>query len=218
MTPARPRRHPSARGTQSLREALSASMRRLHARGWAEGTGGNFSVVATREPLRLLMAPSGVDKGMVEPAALIEVDGEGCVVAGAGRASAEFFLHRTFVLERGAGAVLHTHSVTASVLSLAAVQAGAIHIGGLEMLKGLSGVTTHEHVERIPVLPNTQHMAACARTVAVTLAEWPDAHAVLLAGHGLYTWGVDLVEAERHVQILEFLLEVHWRQRLLAPG
>lgn len=202
--------------TQSLREALVASMRRLHARGWAEGTGGNFSVVASRDPLRLLMAPSGVDKGLVEPAALIEVDAQGEIVAGTGRTSAEFLLHRAFVLKRGAGAVLHTHSVTASVLSLLAVEAGTLRITGLEMLKGLSGVATHEHVEHIPVLPNMQDMALCAQAVTDILDATPAAHAVLLGGHGLYTWGVDLAEAERHVQILEFLLEVSWRQRLLA--
>jgi methylthioribulose-1-phosphate dehydratase len=102
------------------------------------------------------------------------------------------------------------------VLSLAALEAGSIAIGGLEMLKGLAGVHTHEHVEHIPVLPNMQDMTACAERVAATLEAWPAAHAVLLAGHGLYTWGTDLAEAERHVQILEFLLEVVWRQRLLG--
>ncbi len=200
------------------RVALIAAMRRLHARGWAEGTGGNFSLVTRREPLRLLMAPSGVDKGLVEADALIEVDEGGQVLSGDGRTSAEFLLHLAFVHARGAGAVLHTHSVTATVLSLAALDAGSIHVGGLEMLKGLSGVTTHEHHEYIPVLPNTQDMDACAGMVAATLTAWPAAHAVLLAGHGLYTWGTDLAEAERHAQILEFLLEVQWRQRLLGSG
>jgi methylthioribulose-1-phosphate dehydratase len=200
------------------RDALVATMRRLHARGWAEGTGGNFSLVLGRDPLRLLMAPSGVDKGLVEPHALIEVDDAGQVSNGDGRASAEFLLHRVFVRERGAGAVLHTHSVTATVVSLAAAEAGAVHLSGLEMLKGLSGVSTHEHIERIPVLPNTQDMATCAEAVAALLSREPAIHAVLLAGHGLYTWGRDLAEAERHVQILEFLLAVHWQQRLLAGG
>jgi methylthioribulose-1-phosphate dehydratase len=36
---------------------------------------------------------------------------------------------------------------------------------------------------------------------------------LLLRGHGLYTWGSDLAEAKRHVEILEFLLEVVGRMR-----
>jgi methylthioribulose-1-phosphate dehydratase len=31
---------------------------------------------------------------------------------------------------------------------------------------------------------------------------------LLLKAHGLYTWGADVAEARRHVEILEFLLEV----------
>ena len=31
---------------------------------------------------------------------------------------------------------------------------------------------------------------------------------MLVAGHGLYTWGRDLAEAERHVEVFEFLFEV----------
>lgn len=37
-------------------------MTAIHRRGWCDGTGGNFSCVKQRQPLQLLMAPSGVDK------------------------------------------------------------------------------------------------------------------------------------------------------------
>ena len=37
-------------------------------------------------------------------------------------------------------------------------------------------------------------------------------HAFLLRRHGLYTWGATLAEAERHVEILEFLLEAAGRK------
>ena len=54
--------------------ALITTMRALHRRGWCDGTGGNFSVVTEREPLQLLMAPSGVDKGAVTESDLIVVN------------------------------------------------------------------------------------------------------------------------------------------------
>jgi len=38
-------------------------------------------------------------------------------------------------------------------------------------------------------------------------------HGFLLRRHGLYTWGEDLAQAKRHLEILEFLLEVIGRTR-----
>ena len=84
------------------------------------------------------------------------------------------------------------------------------------MLKGLSGVTSHEHREWIPIIDNDQQMARLAARVGAALEEFSDAHAFLLRRHGLYTWGDTLADAERHVEILEFLFEVIGRTRLLA--
>jgi methylthioribulose-1-phosphate dehydratase len=80
------------------------------------------------------------------------------------------------------------------------------------MLKGLSGVTTHEHRVWVPILGNDQDMARLASQVRSLLAEQPGAQAFLLRGHGLYTWGRSIGEAERHVEILEFLFEVTGRR------
>ncbi len=80
------------------------------------------------------------------------------------------------------------------------------------MLKGLRGVCTHEHEEWLPIIENSQDMARLSRCVEERLQEHPDAHGFLLRRHGLYTWGTDLGEAKRHVEILEFLLEVTGRQ------
>jgi methylthioribulose-1-phosphate dehydratase len=43
-----------------------------------------------------------------------------------------------------------------------------------------------------------------------------DAHGFLIRSHGLYTWGRDLAEANRQLEILEFLLEVTARKRGMA--
>ena len=58
------------------------------------------------------------------------------------------------------------------------------------------------------MLENDQDMTRLAGRLRDALAASPAAHAVLLSGHGLYTWGRTIAEAERHVEILEFLLEV----------
>lgn len=80
------------------------------------------------------------------------------------------------------------------------------------MLKGLDGVSTHEHREWIPIVENDQDMERLAGVVRDLLAREPQAHAFLLRGHGLYTWGPDVATAERHVEILEFLLEAIGRR------
>jgi methylthioribulose-1-phosphate dehydratase len=88
-----------------------------------------------------------------------------------------------------------------------------VAIEGYEMLKGLSGIRTHEHREWVPVVANTQDYDVLSREIAGALSLNPAAHGVLLSGHGLYTWGEDLAEARRHVEILEFLFEVEGRRR-----
>ncbi len=75
------------------------------------------------------------------------------------------------------------------------------------MLKGLAGVTTHEHGEWLPIINNSQDMRELAASIRTVLAEQPDAHGFLLHKHGLYSWGKDLPAARRHIEILEFLLE-----------
>jgi hypothetical protein len=84
----------AASQTAELAQQLSATMAAIHRRGWCDGTGGNFSCVLRWQPLELLMAPSGVDKGSVAPEQLIVVDAAGAVLKGTGRASAETALLR----------------------------------------------------------------------------------------------------------------------------
>jgi methylthioribulose-1-phosphate dehydratase len=184
--------------------------RRLERRGWALGTSGNFSAVVSTDPLLLAITASGLDKSALTGDDVVEVDDAARVVAGRGRPSAETHLHLAVVRARGAGAVMHTHSVWTTLLS--GRHADGFAIEGFEMLKGLSGVTTHEHREWVPIVENAQEMPQLAARVEALLRERPEVHAFLLRRHGLYTWGNDLAEAVRHVEILEFLFEVLGRE------
>src|SRR4029079_2432397 len=123
------------------------------------------------------------------------------------RPSAEPLLHVEIARARGAAAVLHTHSVWSTILSDRHASAGGVGIEGYEMLKGLEGVSTHEHQEWIPILENDQDMTRLAGRLRHVLAEHADCHAFLLRRHGMYTWGETLPQAVRHVEIVEFLLE-----------
>jgi len=188
-------------------DALIGAGRRFHARGWVLGTSGNFSVVTSRDPLHLAITASSVDKGALEPSHILDIDETCAVHGGSGNPSAETLLHFEIVRRRGAGAVLHTHSVWSTVLSDSHGLDHGLAIEGYEMLKGLDGVRTHEHREWVPIVPNDQDMTRLAQVVGRTLDDHPSAHAILLQRHGIYTWGATLADAVRHVEILEFLLE-----------
>ena len=199
--------------TTALAKALCGAMGEIHRRGWCDGTGGNFSCVLEADPVRLLMAPSGVDKGSVAPIDLIQVNREGHVVLGSGKASAETALHLEIVKTCGAGAVLHTHSQAGTLLSQWACGQGRLELSGLEMLKGLDGIKTHSCSVDVPVLANNQNLTELSSQANPLLSDAP--HGLLIAGHGLYAWGRNLGSAMRHLEILEFLLEQRWRQLLL---
>jgi methylthioribulose-1-phosphate dehydratase len=186
---------------------------RFDSRGWVLGTSGNFSIVIDEAPLRLAITRSGTQKGDLTAGDILEVDAEGTSIGTtAGMPSAETRLHLEVIHARPAAAVLHTHSIWSTLLSDRLAARGGVEIKGYEMLKGLAKVTTHDHREWIPIVENDQDMARLAETVAAALKTSPDCHAFLLRRHGLYTWGATVPEAVRHVEIIEFLLEIVGRK------
>ena len=193
-----------------LASALCDVGKTCYARGWALGTGGNFSAVLSTNPLRLAITPSGADKGSLVPSQILEVDQRGRA-AGNQRASFEARLHLAIAGAAGAGAVVHTHSVPATLLSERLAGQRGLTIEGYEMLKGLEGITTHEHREWVPILENSQDMAALADRVEQLVRIHPAIHGFLLRGHGLYTWGKTIADARRHLEVFEFLFEVEER-------
>ena len=198
---------------QELREQLTRTIADLHGRRWCEGTGGNFSVVVQQDPIHLLMAPSGVNKGQMEPAQLVIVDEQQNVIQGQGRASAETTLHIEIIRTLQCRAVLHTHSVDATVLSDHCAKQSTIRLEGWEMLKGLKGITTHDTLIDIPIVANNQNMRELSESIQPYLNTNPPG--ILVAGHGLYAWGDSLAEAQRHVEILEFLFSTVLQKKLL---
>jgi methylthioribulose-1-phosphate dehydratase len=198
----------------SVADLLIEAGRDFYGRGWMLGTSGNLSARFASEPLRLAITASGAPKGALTPNHILQIDESGNVTHGAGRPSDETRLHLTVLRSRQAGAVLHTHSVWSTLLSDAFANEGSLLIEGFEMLKGLAGVSTHEHAESVPIIENSQDMEALSLALEATLKKYPEAHGVMLRRHGLYTWGRDLPEARRHVEILEFLLEVIGRTHL----
>jgi methylthioribulose-1-phosphate dehydratase len=182
----------------------------FYQRGWSVGTSSNYSVVLSRDPMRLLITASGKDKGRLQASDFVIVSEMGRALDAADpKPSAETLLHVVAAEMPDVGAILHTHSVWATILSDFYHQDGGLFIEGYEMLKGLAGVTTHEHRQWVEIFENTQDMPDLAMRLRRRLDDPinPIQHGFLLRRHGLYAWGRDLDEARRHVEIFEFLLE-----------
>jgi methylthioribulose-1-phosphate dehydratase len=189
--------------------------------GWSRGTSSNYSIVLNRDPFRLLLTASGKDKRRLKSTDFVVVDDTGRPVAATDeRPSAETGLHLVLGRQSGVGSVLHTHSVWGTLLSELYSSAGGFHIEGYEMLKGLTGVKSHEHREWVPIFPNTQDIPSLGQAIAKRLLDPVHTltYGFLIRGHGLYTWGRDVDQARQHVEIFEFLFEVVARRLSLEAA
>lgn len=192
---------------------LAEAGREFYRRGWVLGTSGNFSMLLARRPLRISVTASGIEKGNLDETNFLELDDDAEILQGFGKPSAETLLHLCIYRHvPRARSILHTHSVWGTILSDQFYESGFIEIEGYEMLKGLSGVTTHEHRERVPIVDNSQDYVALSHVIENVLRENPECHGIYLRRHGLYTWGETVADAKRHVEIFEFLFEVLGRQ------
>jgi methylthioribulose-1-phosphate dehydratase len=176
--------------------------RRMDQRGWVPATAGNISVRIESE--RIAITSSGGHKGFLTPASVIEVDGGGRIVTPGALSSAETLLHcQIYRAFPDAGAVLHGHSVAATVLSLETT-ADALPFQGYELQKIFAGQTTHEAALSLPIVDNDQDIARLAAALAPRLPE--AAMGYLIRGHGVYVWAPDMDLALARLEGLEFLL------------
>jgi len=194
-------------------DQLVAACHWIGAKGWAPATGGNMSV---REDARFcLLSESGKDKGSLTRDDFIQVEIATNRAPSGRKPSAETGLHTLiYRLFPEAGAVLHTHTVNATVLSRAE-KGSALRLAGYEMQKSLAGQRSHLDAVAIPLFDNDQDIDALARRIEAYAAETPFRYGFLLRGHGLTCWGQDVNEARRHLEGLEFLFECERQRRLL---
>ena len=194
-------------------EELADAGQEFYRRGWVLGTSGNFSALLARNPLRVCVTASGLEKGKLDETNFLELDDDAEILQGFGKPSAETLIHLTiYRFLPKARSILHTHSVWGTILSDHFFEQGAIEIEGYEMLKGLAGIKTHEHRERVPIVENSQDYVALAHVIENVIRDNDNIHGIYLRRHGLYTWGETVTEARRHVEIFEFLFEVLGRQ------
>ncbi|SDD93704.1 methylthioribulose 1-phosphate dehydratase [Actinokineospora iranica] len=182
--------------------ALAAEAARYTAMGWMRGTSGNLSVTLDHDPLRLVVTASGLDKGELSAADVVVVDAAGEALPDQlQRPSAEAGLHARIAAVAGAGAVVHLHML-APVIA-AERWPGGIELRDLEMLKGF-GRAAHDDLVTIPVIPNSQDMRVLGDAFEAGFD--PATPALVVARHGVYVWGEDLMAARHRAECLEWLL------------
>jgi methylthioribulose-1-phosphate dehydratase len=193
---------------QDLATQLAEAGRRMDARNWVPGSAGNVS--ARIDGKSIAVTCTGVHKGRLTKADIIAVDYAGQALAEGPKPSAETLLHcQLYRLFPPVGAVLHGHSVAATVLSMR----GAITFSNYEVLKAF-GFATHELDVALPVFENDQDMARLAAYIEPLLVRDPPIGYVI-AGHGVYAWGTSVEHAYWRLEALEFLLQCELERRQL---
>lgn len=198
----------NSRKFKFLADELIAAGQYLHSQGAVPATSGNLSARLDGE--RIAITRSGCHKGHLETADVMQVDLQGQSLDGK-TPSAETGLHTSlYARYPGLGAVLHSHSPAAVLASR--VFEEAVVLQDAELLKALRGITTHAARVILPIFHNNQDIAELADEVDGYLAANDEAgtncYGYIIAGHGLYTWGESVAEALRHVEALEFLLNI----------
>ena len=169
--------------------AVCRTGRRLAERGLIAGTDGNLAARCGRD--RVLVTPTGRDKGELEPADLVEVDLAGNVVRGAGQPSSELGMHLAILsLRPDVAAVVHAHPPVATGFAVAGKMLGD---GALAELVTLFGT--------VPVVP---YGAPGTPELGERVKPFAREHdALLLANHGAVTVGPTMESACYRMESLE---------------
>ena len=190
----------------------------LHAKGYAPATSSNYSFRLPGEE-GFYISASGIDKGIFTKNHLMKVDSQGRALADERKPSAETLLHVMIYQQLPeAACVLHTHSVHNTVLSTLHATEGTLRLQGFEVLKGLSGIRTHDTQVDLPIFANSQDMSDLSAEITDYWQRNPSIQGFLLAGHGLYTWGETIAEAKRQVEVFEFLFECFYKIQMLRTS
>jgi methylthioribulose-1-phosphate dehydratase len=148
---------------QELLEVISFFSKK----GWSPATSSNYSV-RSNNPSEFIISRSGVDKSRFRESDFIMIDERGNILPPFDRpsikSSAETQIHTALYVENpDINCVLHTHSVLGTVLSQSLEKEKKLIFEGLEILKGLEGNSSHELIEVLPIVSNSQDMSVILR-------------------------------------------------------
>ncbi len=190
---------------QAEREAVAVASREMHARGLVVGSAGNVSMRLGGEGGGLLaITPTRKRYDELTADAIQVIDFEGEPVEGDLVPSVESLMHIAVYRARpDVRAVVHTHSVYATVLAVARLPLPPLIDEMITSIGGEVKVTGY-------AFPSTEELA---RQAAGALAE---RNAVILANHGVVGVGADLRAALTVCEMVERAAQVYVLARAIG--
>lgn len=182
--------------------------------GWVSGTGGGICI---RDGDHVVIAPSGVQKERMLPEQMFMMGLDGEVLRRPAdetlRPSECSSLFLKAINLRGAGAVIHSHSLHAVAATLLFEQ--EFSISHLEMIKGIQGMGYHDTLV-VPIIDNTARECDLAEALESAIVRYPSTYAVLVRRHGVYVWGSDWVRAKTHAECYDYLFRAAVEMRRMG--
>jgi L-fuculose-phosphate aldolase len=166
----------------------------LHAQGFVAATDGNLSV--RLDSSRIMVTPSGFSKGMLQPEDMVIVDLEGKKLRGTTDPSSETTMHLTIYRMRpDVGAVVHAHPCTATGFASAGI--------------ALDEPLCSEVVVTLGSVPLAPYATTGTAELSESLQPFiADHNAILMANHGVVTYGADLHQAYMRMEAVEHYAKV----------
>lgn len=188
--------------------------RSFYALGWVSGTGGGICI---RDGDHVVIAPSGVQKERMRPEQMFTIALDGTVVScpadGTLRPSECSSLFLKAINLRGAGAVIHSHSIHAMAATLLFER--EFVVSHLEMIKGIQGMEYGDTLV-VPIIENTARECDLADALEDAIVRYPTTFAVLVRRHGVYVWGSDWVRAKTHAECYDYLFRAAIEMRRMG--
>ena len=167
---------------------------RLHQQGFVAATAGNLSVRLDEQ--RMLTTPTNSSKARLRPQDLIIVDRRGNKIAGERVPSSELPMHLLiYQLRPEVGGIVHAHPPTATGFAAAGMALDEALVA--ETVVTLGSVPLARYGT-----PGSQQLNEALRDLI------PGHHAILMANHGVVTYGEDLLQAYYHMESVEHLARV----------
>jgi L-fuculose-phosphate aldolase len=166
----------------------------LHSLGFIAATDGNLSVRLDDD--RILVTPTGMSKGMMTPADLVIVDREGRKIKGRREVTSEIGMHLLiYRMRRDVNGIVHAHPRTATGFAAAGMALNQPLV--CEVVIGLG---------LIPLAPyGTPGTPELAKTLEPLV---PQYDAILMANHGVVTYGTDLHSAYMKMETVEHFAQI----------
>ncbi len=187
---------------EQLRDDIVRFGKMLHQNGLVAATDGNISV--RMGDGTVLCTPTLMSKGMMEANDLVIVDEHGRKLSGRREASSEIAMHLLIYRERpDVNAVVHAHPPTATGYAAAGIP--------------LDTALCSEIVVTLGSVPLARYGTPGTTELAEALAPLiADHQAILMANHGVVTYGEDLLTAYMNMETVEHYAKIALVTHLLG--